>query len=103
MISSFPSSLEQGSATFSAWRAIFLVNHSAPTVPPPNVQTFIEQQLYSANILKTTVWERQGQYIKTIQFNHRSILIHTHHSHTEIGDHIQKLINFLAVLPRDFY
>ncbi len=30
------------------------------------------------------VCERQGQHIKTVQFNQRSILIHTHHSHTEM-------------------
>ncbi len=42
--------------------------------------------------------ERQGQYIKTVQFNHRLILIHTHHSHTETGDHIQKQVNSNTVI-----
>ncbi len=59
---------EQGSATFSAWRAIFLVNHCANTPPPVRDKD---------NILKP--------------FNLNS--------HT--SDHIQKLINFLPVLPRD--
>ncbi len=84
---------------------IFLVNHCAPAhcTPPQRSNFSWTTAIQCDHTEHHCGCGRLGQYIKTVQFNHSSILIHTHHSHTEIRDHIQKLINVLPVLPRDFY
>ncbi len=55
---------------------------------PPNVQIFLEQQLFSVTILNTTVCVKdEANILKPFSFNHRSILIHTPLAHRDRRSH----------------